>query len=222
MSDRRIPAAAIAAGVAAAIGAALVGILALRHGAPVIPGVGNEGEVPPFEFTVGRATAIPTSEGERQRFRSQARAAAETAAGVLSDLYVAAFLDPANWREGRYEAAWELFAGVAQEAARRDADVLTVGPSLGAGLERIEPARGRLSAKVLVDPHGRPLAVVAIVRFTALAEGKDGAVTPLVSSGQYFLRRTDGAWRILSYDVVREDGARGTATATATPTGSAP
>ncbi|HXF37841.1 MAG TPA: hypothetical protein VNO17_11790 [Actinomycetota bacterium] len=221
-SERRIPAAALAVGVAAAIVAAAVGILVLRDGASVLPGVDGGDEVPSFEFAVGRATAIPTTEGGRQRFRPQARAAARTAAHVLSDLYAAAFLDPANWRAGRYDSAWELFDGAAQEAARRDADVLTVGPSLGAGLERIEPRRGRLSVKVLVDEHGRPLTIVGIVRFSATAEGKDGTVRELVSAGQYFLRRIDGAWRVYSYDVVREDGAREAATATATPTGSEP
>lgn len=222
-SERRSPTGAIATAVAAALAVAAAGIFLLRDRGSPLPVVGGgDDDVPAFEFSVGRAAAIPTTETDPERFAPEAQAAARAASDVLSDLYVAAFLDPGNWREGTYDDAWELFEGAAQEAARRDADVLTVGPSLGAALERIEPRRGRLSVKVLVDRHGKPVTIVGIVRFTALAEGKDGTLTALVSSGQYFLRRADGDWRVYSYDVVREDGAREAATATATPTGPGP
>lgn len=212
----------VAVGVAVALGVGVAGFLALGGRAP-LPGEsgGPSDEIPAFEFELRRAVAVPTTEERATAFRAQAEAAARAAGEILTDLYVAAFLDPANRREASYEEAWALFDPDARAAAQEDADVLTAG-SLGPSLAEVLPVHGRLAARVLLDERGHPVLVVAIVRFAADAREADGARTALVSAGQYFLRKEDGAWRISSYDVERADRDRPVAGASASPSGGAP
>ncbi|HXF72117.1 MAG TPA: hypothetical protein VNO79_05865 [Actinomycetota bacterium] len=212
----------MAVGLAVALGVGVAGFLALGGRAP-LPGAGGgpADEIPPFRFELRRAVAVPTTDERATAFRAQAEAAARAAGGVLTDLYIAAFLDPANRRGASYEEAWRLFEDGARAAAQADADVLTAG-SLGPSLAEVLPVRGRLSAKVLLDERGHPVLVVAIVRFAADARAEDGARTALVSAGQYFLRKDGGAWRISSYDVERADRARAVAGPSASASGAAP
>jgi hypothetical protein len=48
--------------------------------------------------------------------------------------------------------------------------------------------------------------LVSVVRFSAVATGPDEVV--LRSVGQYFFERVGRAWRIVSFDVTRNDGPR--------------
>jgi hypothetical protein len=43
------------------------------------------------------------------------------------------------------------------------------------------------------------------VQFQADAEEKDGTTTEVVSTGSFFLRQVEGAWRIFAYRVDRAD-----------------
>ncbi len=221
-NGRRFPAVGVAVGVAVALAVGAAGFALLGGRAP-LPGAGSgpSDEIPPFEFELRRAVAVPTTDARATAFRAEAEAAARAAGKVLTDLYVAAFLDPANRREASYAEAWELFEAGARAAAEGDAEVLTAG-SAGPALEEVLPVRGRLAAKVLLDERGHPVLVVAIVRFAARAHGEDGTATDLVSTGQYFLRKADGAWRISSYDVERADRERPLAGPSASPSGAAP
>jgi len=220
-NGRRFPTFGVAVGAAVTLTVAVAGFLALGGRAP-LPGrtEGPSEEIPPFEFELRRAVAVPTTDAKATAFRSQAEAAARAAGRVLTDLYVAAFLDPVNRREASYAEAWELFEEAARAAAEQDADVLTAG-ALGPALEEILPVQGRLAAKVLLDDRGHPVLVVAIVRFTAEARGEDGSTAALLSTGQFFLRKDGGAWRISSYDVERADRERPVAGPSASPSGAA-
>ena len=221
-NGRRLRTVGVAVGAAVTLAMAVAGFLALG-GRASLPG-GGEGpsdRIPRFAFELRRAVAVPTTDAKATAFRSQAQAAARAASRVLTDLYVAAFLDPANRREASYEAAWELFDPAARAAAEADAEVLTVG-SRGPALDEVLPVQGRLGAKVLLDDRGHPVLVVAMVRFTAEARGEDGATTALVSTGQFFLRKDGGAWRISSYDVERADRERPVTGPSASPSEAAP
>ncbi len=203
--------AVVGASVAVAVALAGGALLLLRSGGgplgrllPQAP----EDQVPAFAFSLGKVTPIPATAADPRDLRDEAKAAARAAALVLNRLYVEAFLDPASWRAGAYDKVWEAFEAGAADAAREDVEVLTLGTTLGASLDRVEPEGGRVTAKVLLDGEGRPVTVVAIVTFRAVAVAGDGGETLLVSRGQYFLRRLDGDWRVFSYEVERSDRQR--------------
>ena len=51
--------------------------------------------------------------------------------------------------------------------------------------------------------------LVSVVRFTAIATGTEDVV--LRSTGQFLFERVGGAWKIVSFDVTRNDRPRKTA-----------
>ncbi len=162
---------------------------------------------PPFRFDDTSRTLVRTSPEPMGARRRQASAAAATAAeGVLTELYREGFLDPANWEQGSYADAFGGFARGARDRAETHPDLLTAGPGAGDRYERIEPRAGRIATRILLDRRGSPVLLVSVVRFTALATGSDEVV--LRSAGQYFFERVGNAWRIVSFDVTRDDGPR--------------
>jgi hypothetical protein len=140
------------------------------------------------------------------RHRRVSAAAATAAEDVLTDLYAEGFLDPANWEQGSYADAFGGFARGARDQAETRPGLLTAGPSAGDRYERIEPKSGRIATRILLDRQGSPVLLVSVVRFSAVATGSDEVV--LRSMGQYFFERVGRAWRIVSFDVTRNDGPR--------------
>ena len=213
-STRRFPPALLAIPVVLVLGVG-AWLLFFRGGSAggILDGIigdddGPDMTVPEFHFKVKKTTLVPT-EGEReQKPTSGAKSAARDAGELLSSLYSEAFLDPANWREGSYDDVWSMFEDGASGAARKDVDVLTVGPTAGTGFEDIEPRGGSFFAKVLTDQKGEPVAVATIVKFSATATGEDGTTTLLASQGQFLLERAGGGWKVVSYDVGRADRTR--------------
>ncbi len=65
---------------------------------------------------------------------------------------------------------------------------------------------GRIATRILLDRRGSPVLLVSVVRFTAVATGWEEVV--LRSAGQYFFERVGNAWRIVSFDVTRDDRPR--------------
>jgi hypothetical protein len=51
--------------------------------------------------------------------------------------------------------------------------------------------------------------LVSVVRFSAIATGSDEVI--LRSSGQFLFERVGGSWRIVSFDVTRDDRERAAA-----------
>jgi hypothetical protein len=167
-----------------------------------------EPPVPAFRFRVERRHVVrSTPGGLRPRARRAVARAVEAARSVINDLYVEAFLDPANWRPGDFDDVFRAFAGPAASEARRRVGVLTAGAGAGDHFESIEPLSGTLGLEVLVDRSAEPVVVASTVRFRARALGDDP--TLLRSSGTFLLRRVRGTWRIVSFDVQRSSGARG-------------
>jgi hypothetical protein len=173
---------------------------------------------PPFDFSVGAAVAVPTSETLVKNLRGPATQVATNAAETMSGLYAAAFLDPENWGPGRYEAVWTFFEPRAAIVARRATDELTAGRDAGESFTAITPDKGKLDVKILFDERNRPAGYSAEVVFSASAVAEDGAVTKLFSSGTYFLQPTSKGWRVTSFDVRRDDHAVEKAKAAASPT----
>ena len=128
---------------------------------------------------------------------------------MLTELYTEGFLDPANWEEGSYADAFGGFARGARDQAETHPGLLTAGPGAGDRYERIEPRSGRIATRILLDRQGSPVLLVSVVRFSALATGSDEVV--LRSAGQYLFERVGSAWRIVSFDVTRDDRPRGAA-----------
>lgn len=163
--------------------------------------------VPAFRFSPNDRSLVLTDKGKiKRRMRVAGLAAATTTANLLSDLYTEAFLDPSNW-QGNYTDAFRIFAGGARVEAKQREGVLTVGRSAADLIERVEPIQGKLQSRILLDRLGKPVLVVSLVRFRARAIGDE--TTILRSAGRYFFERVDGRWRIVSFEVERDDGNSG-------------
>jgi hypothetical protein len=174
-------------------------------GGGIIGGDDDSGEVPAFDFTVGRARAVATApEADTTALETEAGDIGEEITPVLDELYTNAFLDPANWREGDYEEVLAVFSEGAASTAQQSVEVLTLGATAGDVYDRVTPEKGSIGFTVLFDPAGSPNTAVAQVRFTALGERSDGTFTLIVSMGELFLRDIDG-WRITAFDVTRQD-----------------
>jgi LCP family protein required for cell wall assembly len=113
----------------------------------------------------------------------------------LEELYETAFLAPSLDRQ----ALFSHFSGDARREAERDLARLTIGPVRGE-LDEVVPRRATLSLKLLGDARGHALAAFAHTKFRASAVS--GSVhAPVTSDADYVLRRSNGTWRIVSYDV---------------------
>ena len=220
MASEQIPARAPRRTIVIGVGLAVllaIGALALllRDDAPqratagAAP-TGTDGEAvapgtPAFRFEASRRLVRTAKVRIGRRDRRTIDRASASAVAVLTDLYVEGFLDPANWAEGSYDDAFRGFAGDARGEATARAALLTAGPDAGTRYERIEPRSGRIVTRVLLDREGRPALLMSVVRFSADATG-DRPVT-LRSSGEFFLERRGGSWKIVSFHVARHDAA---------------
>jgi hypothetical protein len=163
-----------------------------------------EPATPSFRFQTTKRVLVRTSLGHlRRREKVASRHASATAAGLLTELYTEAFLDPANWQRATYADAFSLFASGAMRQAKAREGVLTAGPDAGTRFEQILPVSGRLITRVLLDRTGKPTLIVSLVRFRAKGIGPQPAT--LRSEGQFLFRRQDGRWKVVSFLVTRDD-----------------
>lgn len=192
------------------VAAGVVLILALRgggNGGLIDLGGGDEpsDEVPAFDFRLSKTAVVATvPDADRDALKTAAAPATEAVAEVIDTLYTDAFLDPTNWRDGDYEEIFELFADDAATSARANLETLTLGAAAGDVFETVAPQRGTIRFSVLFDPDGAPATVVAVVRFVALGERRDGTYLSIVSEGSLFLDNS-GGWRITGFDLERHD-----------------
>jgi LCP family protein required for cell wall assembly len=117
----------------------------------------------------------------------------------LERLYSIAFVDPSGWDGGRFPDLARSFAGDARETVRGDLGALTLGPAARV-VEAVRPERARVEVRFLADASKRLVAAFAQVAFEATAFAGD-AELPIEQSGAYTLRRVDGDWRVVAYDV---------------------
>jgi LCP family protein required for cell wall assembly len=113
----------------------------------------------------------------------------------LEELYETAFLAPSLDRP----ALFSHFSGEARREAERGLGHLTIGP-VRDELDEVIPRRATVSLTFLGDTSGHPLAAFADTEFRASAVSGD-VHAPVTNHGDYVLRRSNGAWRIVSYDV---------------------
>ena len=162
---------------------------------------------PSFRFMDTTRELVRTSpKPVGSRHRKASAAAAKTAEDVLTDLYTEGFLDPESWGPGRYGEAFRGFAAGARDRAEARPALLTAGPRAGDRFEQILPKSGRIATRILLDREGSPVLLVSVVRFSAIATGTEDVV--LRSTGQFLFERVSGAWRIVSFDVTRNDRPR--------------
>jgi hypothetical protein len=162
---------------------------------------------PSFRFTkasreIVRTSSVPIG---RRRVRASERAA-DAVREILTDLYVEAFLDPANWQPGTFSDAFRSFTRGARQHAEAHPGLLTAGPRAGDRYEEILPRAGRIATRILLDRAGLPTLLVSDVRFSALASGPEPVT--LRSRGQYFFERIGGSWKIVSFRITRNDTPR--------------
>ena len=196
IARRRI---AVGIGVLAVVG---IGLFALLGGdVPLIDsGPNGPGE---FAFELRRVRATPVTRTPAAELRDVAGEAGDDIKATMDELYFRAFVDTGSW--GDYSEAFELFDGAAATRAEADTAVLTLGPTAGDQFESMHDASGTLLISVLTNAKDRPVTAMAEVQFQADAEQKDGTTTEVVSTGSFFLRQVEGAWRIFAYRVDRAD-----------------
>jgi LCP family protein required for cell wall assembly len=122
-------------------------------------------------------------------------AAAETIRGDLEDLYSRAFLAPTLDRPSLFAH----FSGGARAEAERHLDRLTLG-TVRDQVDEVLPERATLKLTFLADRNGNPIAAFADTEFEA-STISEGAQEPIAHHGDYVLRKINGDWRIVSYDV---------------------
>ena len=195
----------------------VLGVL-LLGGKNVIPGFGpTTPPTPDFAFTKAKVAAVPTMAGVKvASLKTTAKTAADEVTKTMDLLYIGAFLDPGNWQAGSYGDVWDLFDKGASTEAQQQVDTLTAGTGAGATFDAIVPVSGSLKAKVLFDQKGQPFSVVAIVHFKATGSGKNGQDLQMDSEGQFMFQKVGGAWKVVSFRVLRNDIP--VATPSATPT----
>jgi hypothetical protein len=201
---------AIAVAVVALL--AIGGFLLFGGDVPLIDEPSGPGE---FSFDLGNVQASPITDTPPPQLKDIAREAGASIKETMDELYFRAFLDSSSW--GDYAAAFELFEGEAAASAEVDTEVLTLGPTANDDFEAMASPSGTLTIAVLTDKKDVPVTAVADVQFLADAQRKDGTSTEISSSGSFFLRQVDGAWRIFAYRVDRDDQAAGEPSPTGSP-----
>jgi hypothetical protein len=201
----------VGAGLVALVAIGVIALLIRNDDGPVrtshpgpTPSEDVPSETPALEFTKSTKELVRTAPGPiNRRHRKAIERAATTVRSILTDLYTEAFLDPANWEQGRYTDAFGAFAGGAKEQAEAHPGLLTAGAQAGERYDSIVPESGRVATRILLDRTGKPTLLVSVVRFSAAALGAEPFT--FRSDGQFFFERIDGSWRIVSFHVRRTD-----------------
>ncbi|HEX5949351.1 MAG TPA: hypothetical protein VFZ45_07295 [Actinomycetota bacterium] len=156
--------------------------------------------VPPafsVEVTLRRVKAIPVRGSVKAR---KLRAPAEEVRQTFTDLYAAAFVDPARWDGGAFPGIFGHFAPAARAEARQHLDELTLGRA-NEYVSAVRPEWARLDVRFLLGPARVPVAAQASMRFAATAFNDDGVEVPIRHRGDYMLERLEGRWLVTSYRV---------------------
>lgn len=199
----------------------VVGIVAIAGGAKTPFGGGSGLATPKFAFRVTKVLAVPTgTDAKAAQLKERARTPANEVARTMDALYTQAFLNPDNWQNGSYDAVWAMFEPGAAAEARRQADTVTAGTAAGVAFNGIQPKTGTLKAKVLLDPKDQPFSVVAMVRFVAVGSGKDGRDVVMTSQGQFVFQKRSGAWKVVSFKILRNNVAKAAPSPSAPASGS--
>ena len=159
------------------------------------PGPSTPG-VPVVDFRASDASG----QGERGALRPAALApAVDGVTATFDELFRIGFVDPNAWADGAYTSVFRLFERDVRPAAHDDLGELTLG-RLWRSVEQVRPSIERFDARFLADAAGRPVVAVADLDFAATV--RDGELRGEVAqTGRYVLRKLEGEWKIVGYDV---------------------
>jgi hypothetical protein len=168
----------------------------LRDGAP-IPILDGGRPTPEFSFRLGKVTSVALngkpSKGALEESASELQL-------TLDAMYSAGFVDPDKWEDGTFPEVLEVFAGQASQVAGRDLEDLTLGKA-SSEVEFVEPGPSRLEVRFLLGQSKQPYAAVATTRFEARGELDEGGTLRITHDGRYLMRRIEGRWVVVSYQV---------------------
>lgn len=159
------------------------------------PGPGAE---PGYRLTVKLGRVLGHGIGGRAHPGDLAEAA-RAVSRTMTDLYRVGFVDPTAWHDGTFPGIYRFFVGSAKATAHTDLRELTLG-HVAVALDAVQPREARLNVRFLTDAADRPSTAFAEMRFEGTAVSGT-TETPVRQEGDFTLRRVDGAWRIVSYDV---------------------
>jgi hypothetical protein len=123
---------------------------------------------------------------------------AEQIRQTMSLMYTSGFVDPAQWQAG-FPAVLDAFAPDSRKQARDDLNQLTLGGSART-LTSMLPYSARIVVRFLPNEERNPVAAIADMRFSGVASGT-GFEVPVRHEGEYLMRRVDGRWLIVGYEV---------------------
>jgi hypothetical protein len=190
-SGRALPWILVGLLAAAAIGA---GAFFLLRGAEP----GEEKVVtPPFRFELDEVRSVRVDGKVSEKAKD---AASEQITEVLSRLYDTAFVQPGQWKGGRFPTLGSYFAGRAARRAVRDLESLTLGAD-ARRIERVQPELGTVEIDLLVDPDRQPYAAIARTSFEAGGRTRGGQPLQIVHQGRYVVRPVEGSWLVVGYQV---------------------
>ena len=175
----------------------------VRSPAAPSPSAGPSPTSPPsppayaLEVTLRRVKAVPVRGEVKQ---SKLQTPAEEVRQAFTDLYAAAFVDPALWDGGAFSGIFAHFAPAAREEARQHLDDLTLGRA-AEHVSAVRPEWARLDVRFLLGPARVPVAAMASMRFAATAFAGDGVEVAIRHRGDYVLERVEGRWLVTSYRV---------------------
>ncbi len=139
-------------------------------------------------------------EGPRSILRPRhMRAAALRVRETMTEFYAIGFVDPSRWADGEFTSLFRLFGRDVRPDAHRDLRRLSIGP-LARTVDAVRPTAARLEIRFLGDAGRRPIAAIARADFQANARAGEQRAS-LRHSGEFVLRKLNGAWRIVAYDV---------------------
>lgn len=156
-------------------------------------------DVPEFSFELGKVGGAAATTGETAS-QEELDAAAQDVRETLDAMYVAGFIDPSKWENGRFPEVLEAFSQDAQRRAQRDLSNLTLGDD-AQQVASVAPDVGRLSIRFLVGEGGELDAAVAATSFAAGGELDDGRPLIVQHQGSYYLHPGDDGWEIVGYQV---------------------
>ena len=167
---------------------------------PIVPGpLPSSGpDSPSYELTVDVRRVETEAVNGAVRPRDLA-APVQAISRTIGELYTIGFVDPAAWRGGEFPSLFRLFAADVREQASRDVAQLTLGPAARL-VDAVRPRPARVAVRFLADAGDHPVAAVVDVRFAGTAEAGE-VHAPVTHEGEYVLRRLNGVWRVVSYDV---------------------
>jgi hypothetical protein len=161
-------------------------------------------ETPDFAFDMRFFDAVPSSTDTKVEHDGMQPVAANVTE-AMNAYYSSAFLDPDNWSQGNYDAAWSSYDKAAVADAKEQSDVVTLGDAY-TDAESVMPKPSTDSVKILLDPAGKPQTAVAQVTFGALVTGPTGEKTTVSTLGWYFLKPVGARdWQIYAFRIDRKD-----------------